>query len=110
MAVPGVGRKLEKMLKVKEQKQLNKKSRQLESLAKAGNHMAQTVIGISNEMHAQSVGDIQKKLNVFDPAAFLAFKDEVLDSKPNSFFLMNLKSLANLGRSQSKEEVQMPSS
>ena len=52
MAVPGVGRKLEKMLKVKEQKQLDKKSRQLESLAKAGNHMAQTVIGISNEMHA----------------------------------------------------------
>ena len=52
MAVPGVSRKLEKMLRVKEKQELSKKSRQLESLAKAGNHMAQTVIGISNEMHA----------------------------------------------------------
>ena len=53
MAVPNVGRKLEKMLRVKEKQELGKKSHQLESMAKAGNYMAQTVIGISNEMHVQ---------------------------------------------------------
>ena len=73
-------------------------------MARAGNQMAQTVIGISNEMHVQSVGDIQKKLETFDAENFQVFKDEIVHKKANKFFLMNLKSLANLNRSQSKED------
>ena len=107
MAVPNVGRKLEKMLRVKEKQELGKKSHQLEGMARAGNIMAQTVIGISNEMHVQSVGDIQKKLETFDAESYQVFKDDIAYKKSNSFFLMNLKSLANLSRSQSKEEMQL---
>ena len=59
-------------------------------------------------MHVQSVGDIQKRLDSFDAENFMAFRDNISRKKPNEFFLMNLTSLANLGRSQSKEELNQP--
>ena len=58
MAVPGVGQKLEKMFRVKEKKFLARTSKQLENMAKGGNITAQTVIGISNEMNVQAVGEV----------------------------------------------------
>ena len=73
-------------------------------MAKGGNYMAQTVIGISNELHVQSVGNIQKRLETFDAENYQTFKDDIVNKKSNSFFLMNLNTLANLGRSQSKEK------
>ena len=73
-------------------------------MARLGNHMAQTVIGISNELHVQSVGNIQKRLDTFDAENYQSFKDDIVNKQSNSFFLMNLNTLANLGRSQSREE------
>ena len=58
------------MLKMKEKKELEKKGKRISNLAKAGNHMAQTVIGISNELHLQSVKNVQTKLNDFDDEQF----------------------------------------
>lgn len=103
-AVPKVKRKLETMLKAKEKRLLDNKSQQLETMARRGNHMAQTVIGISNELHVQSVGNIQKRLETFDTENYQTFKDEIVNKKSKSFFLTNLNTLANLGRSQSKDE------
>lgn len=74
-------------------------------MAKGGNITAQTVIGISNEMNVQAVGEVQKKMDNFNTEAFASFKDDVSRNRSTSFFLMNLKSLANLGHSQSKEEI-----
>ena len=74
-------------------------------MAKDGNSTAQTVIGISNEMNVQAVGEVQKKMDNFNTESFASFKENVSRNKASSFFLMNLKSLANLGHSQSKDEI-----
>ena len=39
-------------------------------MAKHGNNVAKTVIGISNQMNLKSVNRIQRKMGIFDPKTY----------------------------------------
>ena len=79
------------MLASKKNLELAGSGQTLESMAKDGNEMAKTVIGMHNDMQLINIESMQRKMKIYDGEKFQTLRNNVERKNENKFFSMNLQ-------------------